>query len=135
MTIIASILFLLFPFSYSLPREEEGEILDNIKNLETRLSSIESRSSGIPTEELNKASQLVREAKISLDFYDTGFTRILVEKASYQVEFLDSLIDESMIKKEFDEKKEFLQKMKKQTEELKTINAQVVEEINKLEPK
>ncbi len=130
-----AILFFLFSFSYSLPKDEDEEILSNIKTLETRLSSIEVGSAGIPTEELNKASQWIREAKISPDFYSTGFTRILVEKAFYQIEFLNNLIDESMIKKEVDEKKELLQKMKNQAEELKTINTQVVEEINRLEPK
>jgi hypothetical protein len=51
------------------------------------------------------------------------------------MEFLNALAKELKSKKEVDEMKEFLQKIRNQTEEIKTTDAQVIEEANKLEQK
>jgi len=58
-----------------------------------------------------------------------------MEKASYQVEYLNALIEESRVKREVEEKKEFLQKIRSQTEELKAINKEVENEIKGFEDK
>ncbi len=134
-TIILTILFLFFSFSYSLSKEDDEEILGKIKALEIEFSSIESKSTEILAEEVNKASEWIEEAKKSITSGRSGFTKIILKKASYQVEYLNVLIEESRVKKEVEEKKELLQKIRSQTEELKAINVEVEEEINEFEHK
>lgn len=132
-TIIVTVLFLLLSFSYSLSKEDDEETLSKIKALEIELSSFESKSTEIPTEEVNKASKWIEEAKKSFNSGRPGFTQIILKKASYQVDYLNALIEESRVKKGVEEKKEFLKKIRSQTEELKAINAEVEAEINEFE--
>ena len=82
--IVTTILFLLFSFSYSLSKEDDEETLSKIKALEIELSSFESKSTEIPTEEVNKASKWIEKAKKSFNSGRPGFTQIILEKASYQ---------------------------------------------------
>ena len=57
--IVTTILFLLFSFSYSLSKEDDQETQSEIKALEIKLSGIQSKSTEIPTEEVNKASEWI----------------------------------------------------------------------------
>ena len=133
--IVTTILFLLFSFSYSLSKGDDEETLSKIKALEIKLSGIQSKSTEIPTEEVNKASEWIEEAKKSFNSGRPGVTQIITKKASYQVEYLNALIEESRVKEEVEEKKGFLQKIRSQTEELNAINEEVENEINEFEDK
>ena len=133
--IVTAILFLLFSFSYSLSKGGDEETLSKIKSLEMELSSIQSKSTEIPTEEVNKASEWIEEAKKSFNSGRPGVTHIIMKKTSYQVEYLNALIEESRVKEEVEEKKGFLQKIRSQTEELNAINEEVENEINGFEDK
>ncbi|HLE25402.1 MAG TPA: hypothetical protein VI935_07090 [Thermodesulfobacteriota bacterium] len=126
---------MLFSFSYSQSKGNDEETLSKIKALEIKLSGIQSKSTVIPTEEVNKASEWIEEAKKSFNSGRPGVTQIIMEKASYQVEYLNALIEESRVKREVEEKKEFLQKIRSQTEELKAINKEVENEIKGFEDK
>ncbi|HXG30518.1 MAG TPA: hypothetical protein VNK81_02635, partial [Thermodesulfobacteriota bacterium] len=60
---------------------------------------------------------------------------LLLKKASYQIGFLEALLEESKAKKKVDDMRELLQRIKTQIEEIQTTNARVKEEISKLEQK
>ncbi len=126
--------FLLFmvavPFSFS----DEG-IPVKIRALQTELSRIQGESADIPSEEVNKASHWIEEAEASFHSGSPERANLVLQKASYQIEFLNALAAELKSRKEIDEMKEFLQKIRNQTEDIKATDAQVIEEINKLERK
>jgi chromosome segregation ATPase len=134
-TVILALLFLIFAVSFSLSNEDSEDVPSKIKALETELSRIQGEATDLPAEELSKASQWIEDSKRSLNSGNPERTRVILEKASYQIEFLEVLVDESKAKKEIDGIKELLQKIRTQTEEIKATNARVTEEINRLEQK
>jgi peptidoglycan hydrolase CwlO-like protein len=134
-TVILALLFLIFAVSFSLSNEDNEDVPSKIKALETELSRIQGEPTDLPAEELSKASQWIEDSKRSLNSGNPERTRAILEKASYQIEFLEVLADESKAKKEIDGIKELLQKIRTQTEEIKATNARVTEEINRLEQK
>lgn len=134
-TVILTLLLLIFAVSSSLSNEDNGDVPNKIKALETELSRIQGESTDVPAEELSKASRWIEDSKKSLKSGNPERTRVILERASYQIEFLNALVDESKAKKEIDDIKELLQKIRTQTEEIKATNARVTEEINRLEQK
>jgi len=134
--IIFTLLILVFVSPSSGNAEDNENALTQIQALENRLLSIKNDSADIPVEELNNASQWIEDAKGSLSQEGTNPKAALVlKKASYQIEFLEALLEESKAKKKADDMRELLQKIKTQTEEIETTNAQVKEEIGNLEQK
>lgn len=130
--ILFAFLLLMLVVSPSLSDED---VPAKIRALETELSRIRGESTDIPAEEIDKASHWIEDAKSSLSSGDSERTNIILKKASYQIEFLNALAKEFKSKREIDEMKESLQKIRNQTEEIKATDVQVIEEINKLEQK
>jgi chromosome segregation ATPase len=130
--ILFAFLLLMLVISPSLSDED---VPAKIRALETELSHIRGESTDIPAEEINKASHWIEDAKGSLSSGDSERTNIILQKASYQIELLNALAKEIKSKREIDEMKESLQKIRNQTEEIKATDVQVIEEINKLEQK
>ena len=130
--ILFGFLFLMVavPSSFS-----DGDTPGKIRALQTELSRIQGESADIPSVEVNKASHWIEEAEISFSSGSSERADLILQKASYQIEFLHALADELKSRKEIDEMKEFLEKIRNQTEDVKTTDAQVIEEINKLERK
>jgi hypothetical protein len=130
---------ILFAFLLVMPvvssSLSDDDVPGKIGALETELSRIQGESRDIPAEEINKASQWIENAKSSFSSGSSERASLILQEASYQIEFLNALAKELKSKKEVDEMKEFLQKIRNQTEEIKTTDAQVIEEINKLEQK
>lgn len=126
--------FLLFMLAVSSSLSDE-DVPGKIRVLETELSLIRGESADIPAEEINKASNWIEDAKSSFSSGGSELANLILQKASYQIEFLNALAKEFKSKKEINEMKGFLQKIRDQTEEIKTTDAQVIEEINKLERK
>src|ERR1700740_2242815 len=98
-TFILTVLILMFAVSSSLSDENNGDVPSKIKALETELSRIQGESTDIPAEELSKASRWIEDSKGSLNSGNPERTRVILEKASYQIEFLNALVDESKAKK------------------------------------
>lgn len=130
--ILFAVLLLMFVVS---PSPSDEDVPGKIRALETELSRIQGESADIPAEEINKASHWIEDAKSSFSSGDSERSNLILQKASYQIEFLNALAKEFKSKKEIDEMKEFLQKIRNQIEEIKATDAQIIEEINKLEQK
>jgi pimeloyl-CoA synthetase len=123
---------LILPVSSS---QSDEDVPSKTRALETALSRIQGEFTDIPPEEINKASHWIEDAKSSSSSGDSDRTNLILQKVSCQIEFLNALAEESKNKKEIEEMEKFLQKIRNQTGEIKTTDAQVVEEINKLEQK
>ena len=130
--ILFAFLLLMLTVSSSISDED---VPGKIRALETELSRIQGESADIPAEEINRASHWIDDAKSSFSSGDSERANLILQKASYEIEFLNALAKEFKSKKEIDEMKEFLQKIRNQTEEIKTTDGQIIEEINNLEQK
>jgi hypothetical protein len=126
---------LLFTAAPSQSEEDTERALREINSLEVELVSIKRESADIPEEELDKASKWTQDAKRQFNSGNADQGRITLEKASFQIEFLRTLIEESKSKKEIDELNEILGGIRNQIEEIKKVNAEVSQEINRLEQK
>ncbi len=112
----------------------DQNIPNQLELLENKLLSIRNESADISIEELDKASQWIEDAKKSLNEKRRDSTESLIlKRVSYQIEYLNTLIEEWRSKKKAGEMEEFIQKIRIQTEEIKGTNAKVIKEIGKLE--
>lgn len=133
---IIFIILLLVLIGPSLVNADDQNVPNQIEVLENKLLAIKNESADISNEELDKASQWTEDAKKSLIEESRDSTESLIlKKASYQIEFLNALVEESRSKKKADEMEEQLQQIRSQTEEINNTNAQVTQEINQLEQK
>lgn len=133
---IIFIILLLVLIGPSLVNADDQNVPNQIEALENKLLAIKNESADISNEELDKASQWTEDAKKSLIEESRDSTESLIlKKASYQIEFLNALVEESRSKKKADEMEEQLQQIRSQTEEINNTNAQVTQEINQLEQK
>lgn len=134
---IFTFLVLVFVGAYSGNAKDDKNAITQIQVLEGRLLGIKNESAYIPVEELEKASRWIEDAKGTLDEGEPTNPNadLLLKKASYQIEFLEALLEESKAKKKVDDMRELLQRIKTQIEEIQTTNARVKEEISKLEQK
>ncbi|HWP93976.1 MAG TPA: hypothetical protein VNN20_17465 [Thermodesulfobacteriota bacterium] len=134
---IFPVLFLMV-LAFSSPAQEDDydSALARLEELENRLINIKNDGADIPDEELDKASEWIETARgaLSQDGLDP-MSSLMMEKASCQVDYLNALLEESKSKKKVDEIEELIQKIRSQTEEIKTTNLKVKEEINNLEQK
>jgi hypothetical protein len=89
----------------------DEDIPGKIRALETELSPIQRESNDIPTEEIKKASQWINDANLSFSSGKSERASLILQKASYQIAFLNAIDNELKRKKEFDEMSEFLQKI------------------------
>ena len=133
---IIFIILLLLLIGSSRVNADDQNVPNKIEALENQLLAIKNESADIPKEELDKASEWIEDAKKSLSEESKDSTESLIlKKASYQIEFLNALVEESRTKEKADEMEELLQKIRRQTEEINNTNAQVTQEINQLEQK
>jgi hypothetical protein len=128
------LLLLIFIISSSAGNGGNENTLSQIKELESKFLRIKEAPADIPAEEINKASKWVEDAKKSLG-QEGKDPSLILKKVSYQIELLNALIEESRTKKRVNEMKELLQSIRSQTEQIKVINEEVVQEINRLEQK
>lgn len=89
----------------------DEDIPGKIRALETELSPIQRESNDITTEEIKKASQWINDANLSFSSGKSERASLILQKASYQIAFLNAIDNELRRKKEFDEMSEFLQKI------------------------
>jgi len=130
---IFPVLFILLAFSSLAQADDYDSALARLEELENRLINIKNDGADIPAEELDKASKWIEAARgaLSQDGLDP-MSSLMMEKASYQVDYLNALLEESKSKKKADEIEELIQKIRSQTEEIKTTNLKVKEEIDNL---
>jgi hypothetical protein len=130
---IFPVLFILLAFSSLAQADDYDSALARLEELENRLINIKNDGANIPAEELDKASKWIEAARgaLSQDGLDP-MSSLMMEKASYQVDYLNALLEESKSKKKADEIEELIQKIRSQTEEIKTTNLKVKEEIDNL---
>ena len=131
---IFPVLFLMVLAISSLAQENDYDsALARLEELENRLINIKNDGDAIPAEELDKASEWIEAARgaLSQDGLDP-MSSLMMEKASYQVDYLNALLEESKSKKKVDEIEELIQRIRSQTEEIKTTNLKVKEEIDNL---
>lgn len=77
----------------------DEDIRGKIRALETELSRIQRESTNIPTEEINKASQWIDDAKLSFSSGNSERVNLILQKAYYQIEFLNAIDKELKRKK------------------------------------
>ena len=131
---IFPVLFLMVLAFSSLAQEDDYDsALARLEELENRLINIKNDTADIPAEELDRASEWIEMARgaLSQDGLDP-MSSLMMEKASYQVDYLNALLEESKSKKKVGEIEELIQKIRSQTEEIKTTNLKVKEEIDNL---
>lgn len=130
--IICTLLPLIFIFP-SPPSEGSEKIMSKTDALEAELNSLKRDSVGIPSEEFDKASGWIQDVRQHLGSGNEDQARITLQRASFQIELLKALAEEGRIKEEKEKLNRLLRKIRNQTEEIKGVNSEVLQEINTLE--